>query len=259
MSASTGEKNMTPATPAESQKKTVLITGASSGIGAATATSLAAQGHQVVLGARRGDRLQELTRQITDDGGTADAVHLDVTDPESVRGAVERTVERFGRLDVLINNAGVMPLAPLEKDLVSEWNWTIDVNIRGVLHGISAALPVMREQRSGHIITLASTGAHEVLPGAAVYCASKYAVRAITEGLRIEAEPWLRVSSISPGVTESELARNISDPATKEVIDQYRAGALPTSAIAEAISYAVNAGAGVDVNELIVRPVTQRP
>lgn len=241
------------------EKKVVLITGASSGIGSVTASMLAAEGHSVMLGARRTNRLRALAQQITDDGGTAEAVHLDVTDLGSVREAVSRTVSRYGRLDVLVNNAGVMPLSLLDQGLLTEWDRMIDVNIRGVLHGIAAAQPVMREQRSGHIITLASTGAHQVLPAAAVYCATKYAAWAISEGLRIESEPWMRVTTISPGVTSSELAESISDPTAREAMHEYRANVLPTSAIAESIRFAVDAGEGVDVNEMVVRPVTQRP
>lgn len=239
------------------EKKVVLITGASSGIGAATARRLAGEGHSVVLGARRRERLEEITSEITADGGTALAVPLDVTERGSVRVAVDQAVETYGRLDVLINNAGVMPLSPLAGLQVEEWEAMIDVNIRGVLYGIAAALPVMREQRSGHIITLASTGAHEVVPTAAVYCATKHAAWAITEGLRIESEPWLKVTTITPGVTESELADSITDPGARDAMRDYRANALPATEIARGISYAVTAAA--DVNELILRPTTQRP
>lgn len=247
---------MTSTAPAA--PKTVLITGASSGIGAAAARRLAADGHTVVLGARRRDRLDQLVAEIRADGGSAHPLALDVTDPDRMRWAVQHTVEEFGRLDVLVNNAGVMPLSTLEQAAIQEWDRMIDVNLRGVLHGIAAALPVMRRQRSGHLIALASTGAHEVLPTAAVYCATKHAVRALVEGLRLEAEPWLRVSTISPGVTESELADSITDPEAAAAMREYRAGALPASAIAAAISFAIGAGDGVDVNEIIVRPVSQR-
>ncbi|WP_193106094.1 SDR family oxidoreductase [Brachybacterium sp. FME24] len=239
--------------------KIILITGASSGIGAATARQLAADGHVVVLGARRRDRLDQLAAEIRENGGVAYPITLDITDLERTRGVVQHIIDEFGRLDVLINNAGVMPLSTLEQARVQDWNRMIDVNIRGVLHGIAAAQPVMREQKGGHIITLASTGAHEVLPSAAVYCGTKYAVRAITEGLRLESEPWMRVTTICPGVTESELADTITDPEAAAAMREYRAGALPASAIAQAICYAVSAEEGVDVNEIIVRPVTQRP
>ncbi|GGR40753.1 NADP-dependent 3-hydroxy acid dehydrogenase YdfG [Nocardioides luteus] len=239
------------------ETKVVLITGASSGIGAATARRLAGEGHTVVLGARRRERLEKITAEITDDGGTALAVPLDVSEKESVRAAVDQAVDAYGRLDVLVNNAGVMPLSPLAALHVEEWEAMIDVNIRGVLHGIAAALPVMGAQRSGHIINVASTGAHEVVPTAAVYCATKHAVWAISEGLRIESEPWLKVTTITPGVTESELADSITDPGARDAMRAYRANALPAAEIANAISYAVTAEA--DINELILRPTTQRP
>lgn len=239
--------------------KTVLITGASSGIGSATAAQLARDGHAVVLGARRTDRLEELVSQIQRAGGVADAVHLDVTDADSVLSAVEHVLERHGRLDVMVNNAGVMPLSALAENRIEEWNWMIDVNIRGVLHGIAAAQPVMRNQGSGHIITVASTGAHEVVPTGVVYCATKYAAWAISEGLRIESDPSLRVTTITPGVTESELAETISDPDARAAMREYRANAIAASAIAAAISYAINTDPSVDVNEIIVRPVGQRP
>ncbi|ASO17859.1 NADP-dependent 3-hydroxy acid dehydrogenase YdfG [Actinoalloteichus hoggarensis] len=239
--------------------KTVLVTGASSGIGAATAARLVREGHTVVLGARRVDRLAESVTRLSGTGGAVDSVHLDVTDADSVRRAVDHVREEHGRLDVLINNAGVMPVSALAENKVEEWNRMIDVNIRGVLHGISAALPVMRAQRSGHVITVASTGAHEVVPTAAVYCATKYAAWAISEGLRIESEPWLRVTTITPGVTESELAETISDPDARAAMREYRSGAIPATAIADAMSYAINADPAVDVNEIIVRPVRQRP
>ncbi|WP_150460109.1 SDR family oxidoreductase [Nesterenkonia ebinurensis] len=239
--------------------KTVLITGASSGIGSAAAEQLAQDGHTVVLGARRTDRLDELTHRIREAGGTAEALHLDVTDADSVQRAVDEVLARHGRLDVMINNAGVMPLSTLAENRVEEWNWMIDVNIRGVLHGIAAAQPAMHAQGSGHIITVASVGAHEVVPTGAVYCATKYAAWAISEGLRIESDPSLRVTTITPGVTESELAETITDSQAREAMREYRANAIPASAIAEAISYAINADPSVDVNEIIVRPVRQRP
>jgi len=164
---------------------------------------------------------------------------------------------RFGRVDVVVNNAGVMPLSPLAALKVNEWNRMIDVNIRGVLHGIAAGLPVMKEQQSGHIINVASIGAYAVSPTAAVYCATKYAVRAITEGLRQEVGSSIRVTLVSPGVTESELAESISDDEAKEMMKTYRRDALPATAIARAIAYAIEQPADVDVNELVVRPTAQ--
>jgi NADP-dependent 3-hydroxy acid dehydrogenase YdfG len=234
--------------------KVVLITGASSGIGAATAMRLANDGHRVFLGARRSDRLRELVDRIRGDGGTAAFQTLDVTSAEDMNTFVAKAVETYGRVDVIVNNAGVMPLSPLAERKVDEWNRMIDVNIRGVLHGIAAVLPMMRAQGSGHIVNLASVGAHEVVPTAAVYCATKFAVRAISEGLRKEATGDVRVTLISPGVTESELAESITDSEAREAMNSYRSIAIPASAIADAIAFALSQPAEVDVNEMIVRP-----
>jgi NADP-dependent 3-hydroxy acid dehydrogenase YdfG len=237
----------------------IVITGASSGIGSATATHLAAQGHTVILGARRTDRLAELVDSIEKNEGAAQSMFLDVTSLESVTQCVDTVVAEYGQLDVIINNAGVMPLSPLSEAKVEEWNWMIDVNIRGVLHGIAAAQTVMQKQARGHIITLASTGAHEVVPTGVVYCATKYATWAISEGLRIESDPNIRVTTITPGVVESELADTISDPTAREAMQAYRANAISPTAIAEAIAFAINADVNVDVSEIIVRHTRQRP
>ncbi|MEV6777189.1 SDR family oxidoreductase [Streptomyces syringium] len=234
--------------------KVVAITGASSGIGEATARRLAADGHRLFLGARRTDRLDRLVMEITATGGTAAARRLDVTEAADVQGFVAAAGERYGRVDVMVNNAGVMPLSPLEALRTKEWNRMIDVNVRGVLHGISAALPVMRAQGAGHIVNIASVGAHEVSPTAAVYCATKFAVRAISEGLRQESAGDVRVTLVSPGVTESELADGIADPAARAAMRAYRAAALPASAIADAVAYAISQPPQVDVNEIVVRP-----
>ncbi|MFD6186485.1 SDR family oxidoreductase [Streptomyces goshikiensis] len=236
------------------EPKVVAITGASSGIGEETARRLAADGHRLLLGARRTDRLDALTREINEAGGTAAFQRLDVTDAADVRAFVAAARERYGRVDVMVNNAGVMPLSPLDALKVDEWDRMIDVNVRGVLHGIAAALPVMRAQGGGHFVNVASVGAYEVSPTAAVYCATKFAVRAISEGLRQESDGSVRVTLVSPGVTESELAEGISDPAAREAMKAYRAVALPASAIAGAIAYAVAQPAEVDVNEIVVRP-----
>ncbi|MFJ6493931.1 SDR family oxidoreductase [Streptomyces virginiae] len=238
------------------EAKVVAITGASSGIGEATARRLAADGHRLFLGARRTDRLDALGREIDEAGGTAAFRRLDVTDAADVRAFVAAARDRYGRVDVLVNNAGVMPLSPLDALKVDEWDRMIDVNVRGVLHGIAAALPLMRAQGGGHFVNVASVGAYEVSPTAAVYCATKYAVRAISEGLRQESDGTVRVTLVSPGVTESELAEGISDPAAREAMKAYRAVALPASAIAGAIAYAVAQPAEVDVNEIVVRPAT---
>ncbi|MFD8989767.1 SDR family oxidoreductase [Streptomyces goshikiensis] len=236
------------------EAKVVAITGASSGIGEETARRLAGDGHRLLLGARRTDRLDALTREINEAGGTAAFRRLDVTDAADVRDFVAAAQERYGRVDVMVNNAGVMPLSPLDALKVDDWDRMIDVNVRGVLHGIAAALPVMRAQGGGHFVNVASVGAYEVSPTAAVYCATKFAVRAISEGLRQESDGSVRVTLVSPGVTESELAEGISDPAAREAMKAYRAVALPASAIAGAIAYAVAQPAGVDVNEIVVRP-----
>ncbi|MGW2028211.1 SDR family oxidoreductase [Streptomyces decoyicus] len=234
--------------------KVVAITGASSGIGEATARRLASAGHRVFVGARRTDRLERLVEEITEEGGTAAFGKLDVTDAADMHAFVDGAVCEYGRIDVLVNNAGLMPLSPLEALKTDEWDRMIDVNVRGVLHGIAAALPVMRAQGGGHFVNIASVGAYEVSPTAAVYCATKFAVRAISEGLRQESAGDIRVTLVSPGVTESELADSISDPAAREAMKTYRAVALPAAAIAEAITYAVSQPSQVDVNEIVVRP-----
>ncbi len=234
--------------------KVVLITGASSGIGEATARLLAARGAKVMLGARRVERLEALTAQIREEGGTAEYLALDVTDCDQMEAFVQTAVEKLGRVDVIVNNAGVMPLSNLEERKIDEWNRMIDVNIRGVLHGIAAGLPVMRSQGGGQFINVASIGAYEVTPTASVYCATKYAVRAISEGLRLETEREIRVTLISPGVTESELADTISDEHARAAMREYRRIALPSQAIAEAIAYAIAQPESVDVNEMVVRP-----
>ena len=240
----------------ESAPKVVLITGASSGIGEATARRLAAAGHRVALGARRTDRLAVLAKEIEADGGSALAHELDVTDLASVQGFVAATRDRFGRVDVLVNNAGVMPLSPLAALRVDEWNQMIDVNLRGVLHGIAAVLPLMQEQRSGHIVNIASVSGLRVDPTSAVYSATKFAVRALSEGLRQESRD-VRVTVVNPGLTRSELAESISDDGLKGAVGEMMAIAIPAAAIAEAILYAVSQPADVDVNEIVVRPTAQ--
>jgi len=245
---------MTTSTP--SSRKVVLVTGASSGIGEATARHLAAAGHHVVLGARRVDRLTLLVKELTEAGHSAEYAELDVTSLDSVTAFADGALSRHGRIDVLVNNAGVMPLSPLDALHVQEWNQMIDVNLRGVLHGIAAVLPAMREHGTGHIVNIASTAAYRVDPTAAVYCATKYAVRAISEGLRQESRD-LRVTVISPGLTRSELTDGIDDVDMRAFADQMMAIAIPAAAIGEAIVYAVNQTAEVDVNEIVIRPTAQ--
>lgn len=232
----------------------VLITGASSGIGEATARHLAAKGARVVLGARRTDRLKALVAEICAAGGTAEYRALDVTRFDDTQAFANFALERFGRIDVIVNNAGVMPLSPLAELWVHEWNRMIDVNIRGVLHGMAAVLPHMNARKSGQIINLSSIGGHRVWPTCAVYSGTKFAVRAISEGLRQETS-YLRVTIISPGVVESELADTITHPATAEAMADFRKVALTPDAIARAVAYAIEQPADVDVNEIIVRPV----
>ncbi|MGW8379776.1 SDR family oxidoreductase [Streptomyces sp. ODS28] len=234
--------------------KVVAVTGASSGIGEATARRLAADGHHVFLGARRTDRLKALAGELEAAGGSVAYQRLDVTDPADTAAFVAAAHGCHGRLDVLVNNAGVMPLSPLEALRTEEWDRMIDVNLRGVLHGVAAALPVMRAAGGGHFVNIASVGAYEVVPTSAVYSATKFAVRALSEGLRQETGGDIRVTLVSPGVTESELPDGISDPAAREAMRSYRSVALPASAIADAIGYAVAQPPHVDVNELTVRP-----
>ena len=236
------------------QDKVVLITGASSGIGEATARVLAAQGARVVLGARRIERLQQLADAITADGGTAVARTLDVTDRADVQAFADHALAQFGRIDVIVNNAGVMPLAPMAALKVDEWDRTIDVNIKGVLYGIAAVLPTMQTQGSGHVISVSSIGGLYVMPSAAVYCATKFAVRAISDGLRQENDR-IRVTCVYPGVVESELADTITDAATAEAIRGFRQVALKPEAIANAIAHAVGQPADVDTTDIVVRPV----
>lgn len=235
--------------------KVVVITGASSGIGETTARLLANLGAHVVIGARRVERLEALASDIQADGGSIVVQRLDVTELEQMQAIIELAQSRFGRVNAVINNAGVMPLSSLEALKIEEWNRMIDVNIRGVLHGIAVGLPVMKKQGFGHFINIASIGAYEVSPTAAVYCATKYAVRAITDGLRQEtAGQGIRVTLVSPGVTESELAESITDNEAKEIMKEYRRTTLPATAIARAIVYALEQPEYVDVSEMVIKP-----
>ncbi|CAN7638197.1 SDR family oxidoreductase [Variovorax sp. LjRoot130] len=234
--------------------KVVVITGASSGIGEATARLLSERGARVVLGARRTEKLESIAGAITREGGQARFRAVDVTKREDVDSFVEFAAREFGRVDVIVNNAGVMPLSPLEETKVNEWDRMIDVNIRGVLHGIAAGLPRMRAQGSGQFINMASIGAHTVSPTAAVYCATKFAVRAISEGLRQEVGGDIRVTVVSPGVTESELAESISDASAREVMRGYRQISISPYAIARAVAFAIEQPDDVDTSEIIVRP-----
>ncbi|TVP46627.1 MAG: SDR family oxidoreductase [Halomonas sp.] len=233
--------------------KVVLLTGASSGIGEATARWLAGQGHRLIIGARRTDRLEALTHSLREAGGTVDFQALDVTDLNDMQAFADFAINTHGRIDVIINNAGVMPLSPLAALKVDEWNRMIDVNIRGVLNGIAAVLPTMQAQQSGQVINISSIGGLAVMPTAAVYCATKYAVRAISDGLRQETDN-IRVTCVYPGVVESELAHTITDVETAKAIDVFRQIALKPEAIASAIAHAINQPDDVDTSDIVVRP-----
>ncbi len=236
------------------QNKVVLITGASSGIGEAAARLIAAKGAHVVLGARRTERLEKLVGEISSEGGSASARALDVTDMSSMQAFVEFAKAQHGKVDVIINNAGVMPLSPLAALKVDEWNQMLDVNVRGVLHGIAAVLPGMEAQGFGQVINISSIGGLAVSPTAAVYCATKFAVRAISDGLRQETDK-IRVTVVCPGVVESELADSISDEVAREEMRAFRSVALEADAIARALVYAIDQPDDVDVSEIVVRPV----
>lgn len=236
-----------------SQSKVVLVTGASSGIGEAIARHLAARGHRVVLGARRTDRLQVVAAELNERGFRAAFLTLDVTRLDSMQAFVAFAESTFGPVDVIINNAGVMPLSPLNALKVDEWNRMIDVNIRGVLHGIAAVLPGMEARGRGQIINVSSIGGHASFPTAAVYCGTKFAVRAISDSFRKETDV-IRVTVVSPGTVESELADSITDEGSREAMKDFRRIAITPDAIARAVDYAIEQPDDVDVSELIVRP-----
>jgi NADP-dependent 3-hydroxy acid dehydrogenase YdfG len=237
--------------------KVVAITGASSGIGEAAGRLLAASGAKVVLGARRIGRLESIAADIRGNGHEAEFHAVDVTQRKDLESFVKAAQDRFGKLDVLISNAGLMPLSPLDELKVDEWDRMIDVNVRGVLHGIAAALPVFRRQGSGHFLTVSSVAGHKVAPNGAVYSGTKFAVRAISEGLRQEVGDKIRVTIISPGAVESELAETISSPDLKKRLEDYRKIAIPAEAIASAMAYAIGQPGNVDINEILIRPTAQ--
>jgi NADP-dependent 3-hydroxy acid dehydrogenase YdfG len=239
--------------------KIVVITGASSGLGAATARLLCAEGASVVLGARRVERLQSLTDELTGKGGKALAVVTDVTDRHQVQKLVDVAVETYGRIDVMLNNAGLMPHSPLERLKVEDWEQMIDVNIKGVLYGIAAALPYMKEQKSGHFINVSSVAGHKVRAGGAVYAATKHAVRVISEGLRMEVKPYnIRTTVISPGALNTELIDRITEPDIREGVRKMTDEmALPAETFARIVVFAMNQPEEVDVNEILFRPTRQ--
>jgi NADP-dependent 3-hydroxy acid dehydrogenase YdfG len=264
----------------EIESKVVIITGASSGVGEATARRLGASGAKLMLAARREDRLKDLVAAIEKTGGTVAYRVTDVADRGQVQALAEATLETYGRIDVLVNNAAFMPVSPLDQIKVDEWDQMIDVNIKGVLYGIAAVLPTMRQQKSGQVINLSSIAGHKVVPGAAVYCATKYAVRAISEGLRLESngeirstiispgaiategllrqsKGEIRSTNISPGAVATELTSTITDGDMTSLMNQFYSLAMDADAIARAIAYAIEQPADVDVNEIIIRPTRQ--
>lgn len=239
--------------------KIIVITGASSGLGEAAARLLAAEGATVVLGARRVERIEALAAELTQAGGRAFALATDVTRREQVQALIDTAVERYGRVDVLLNNAGLMPSSPLDRLKVEDWERMIDVNIKGVLYGIAAALPHMQRQQAGHIINVSSVAGHKVRAGGAVYSATKHAVRALSEGLRQEVKPWnIRTTVISPGAVATELPDSATEPDMAEGFRQYYASiAIPADSFARAVAFAVSQPDEVDINEILFRPTRQ--
>jgi len=238
--------------------KVVVITGASSGLGEATARLLSAQGASVALGARRVERIQSLAGELTGSGGKALAVPTDVTDVDQVQRLVDAAVKTYGRIDVMINNAGLMPQSPLERRKIDDWNQMIDVNIKGVLYGIAAVLPYMQAQQAGHIINVSSVAGHKVRPGGAVYAATKTAVRVISEGLRQEDKPYnIRTTIISPGSVATELTNSITEPDIAEIFRKSYEIAIPADSFARAVAFAMSQPEDVDVNEILFRPTRQ--
>jgi NADP-dependent 3-hydroxy acid dehydrogenase YdfG len=236
--------------------KVVVITGASSGIGEATALLLAERGAKVVLGARGLDRLEALAGRITGAGGEAACARTDVRRREDLSDLVKLACERYGKLDVLVNNAGIMPVSPLDDLRVEDWEEMIDINIKGVLYGIAAALPVFRKQGFRHFVNTASTAGHKTVPNQSVYSGTKFAVRAISEGLRQEAGDKLRVTIISPGFVRTNFTEGVTNPEVKAQLAESRDKfAMPPDAIARAIAFAIEQPADVDVNEIIIRPL----
>jgi NADP-dependent 3-hydroxy acid dehydrogenase YdfG len=241
------------------EAKVVVITGASSGLGEAAARQLSAQGANVVLGARRIDRLGTLVAELTARGGKAIAAPTDVTNADQVKALVDAAVRTYGRIDVMINNAGLMPQSLLERLKIDEWDRMIDVNIKGVLYGIAAALPHMMAQKSGHFINVSSVAGHKVRPGGTVYSATKHAVRVISEGLRQEVKPYnIRTTVISPGAVDTELPNTITDPDVAVAMRKfYDDVAISADSFARAVVFAMSQPDDVDVNEILYRPTRQ--
>jgi NADP-dependent 3-hydroxy acid dehydrogenase YdfG len=238
--------------------KVIVITGASSGLGEAAARMLSAQGAVLMLGARRKDRLDALCAELTGAGGRAASLATDVADKDQVAALVDAAVAQFGRIDVLINNAGLMPNSLLERLKVEDWERMIDVNIKGVLYGVAAALPHMQRQMSGHIINVSSVAGHKVRPGTAVYSATKHAVRVISEGLRMEVKPYnIRTTIISPGAIATELTDSITEGDVQAAAKaQYRT-AVSADSFARVVAFAIGQPQDIDINEILFRPTTQ--
>ncbi|WP_293799735.1 SDR family oxidoreductase [uncultured Bosea sp.] len=238
------------------ENKIVVITGASSGLGAETARHLKKGGAKVVLGARRLDRLKGLASEL---GLDAKAVlKTDVTDRDQVKALVDRAIELHGRIDVILNNAGLMPSSMLDKLKIDEWDQMVDVNIKGVLYGIAAVLPHMQKQKSGQIINVSSVAGHKVGPGGSVYAGTKWAVRAISEGLRQEVKPWnIRTTIVSPGAVATELTETITDQDVAAGMKQVYEEAIPASSFARVVAFAISQPDDVDINEILFRPTSQ--
>ena len=240
------------------QSKIVVITGASSGIGEATAYKLAAKGLTVVLGARRIEKLESIASSIRDQGGKAEVLKTDVTQKKEVQNLLNFAVEKFGRVDVLVNNAGIMSMAPMNECRTEEWDRMIDVNVKGVLYGVAAALPIFKKQESGHFINLASVAGIKVLsPGGAVYSGTKFAVKAITEGLRHEVGESIRTTTIEPGAIDTDIKFGTSHEDSAQIINEFMKISLPASSVADTIAYAIEQPENVDINEIVLRPTTQ--
>lgn len=238
--------------------KVVIITGASSGLGEATARHLAEKGARVVLAARRKDKLDALAAELVAAGGQAVAYQTDVTSQDDVKALIQGAVDTFGRLDVLVNNAGLMAIAPLSEGRVDEWDRMIDINIKGLLYGVAAALPVFQQQNSGHFINIASVAGLKVFsPGGTVYSGTKFAVRAISEGLRHEVGGRIRTTTIEPGAVDSELKFGSSHQASRDFVVDFYQQAIPADSVARAIAFAIEQPADVDINEIVLRPTVQ--
>lgn len=238
--------------------KVVVITGASSGLGEAAARHLSAEGAIVILGARRVDRIRALAEELTRNGCKALAVETDVTQKDQVQRLVDTAVNSFGRIDVMLNNAGLMPSSPLERLKIDDWDRMIDVNFKGVLYGIAAGLPHMQRQKSGHFINVSSVAGHKVRAGGTVYAATKHAVRALSEGLRLEVKPYnIRTTIISPGAVATELPDHVTEPDIAASIKMAYASAIPANSFARAVAFAISQPEDVDINEILFRPTGQ--